>query len=107
MKAYWHLALAPVALLLQLAPPVFIRTVAKMAYGFPPYLDEYHVWPLSILGIGFWGVTGLLLGTASAYLLLTRSRFLVAIPLILGCCIPSLVGGSVYLLALFTFLDIV
>jgi len=107
MRAYWHLALAPAALLLQLAPPIFIRAVAAMAYGTQPFLDEYHVWPLSILGIAFWGITGLLLGTVSAYLLLTRSRLRVAVPLILCCSIPSLIGGSVYLLALFTFLAIV
>jgi len=107
MKGKWHVLLAPLALLLQLAPPAFIRAIAAMSYRTPPLLDEYYIWPLSILGIAAWAAIGFFLGAAAAYLLLRRSRLRTAIPLILLCCIPSLIGGSVYLLATFVFLTVV
>ena len=104
MRNRWHLLIPLFALLFQIVPPLFLRVVAAMAYGQRPWLPESWERPVSLVGIALCAVICLLLGNLGVYTLLTRSRLRIAVPLIVLCCVPVLIGGAVYLHAIFVFL---
>ncbi len=107
MKGRWHLLLPASALLFQALPPLFIRLVSTLAYAKPPLLSATWERPLSLLGLSLCAGISLLLGNLGVYTLLTRSRRIIAIPLVILCCFPALLGGATYLHALLVFLTLV
>jgi hypothetical protein len=107
MKNRWHLLLPVCALLFQPVPILFIRAVAWMAYSPSPWLPADSFWTVTLIGLTLCGVISLLLGGLGVYLLLTRSRRSVALPLIVMCCVPALVIGMVYVRAVLVFLAMV
>lgn len=107
MNGKRHLALAALALLFQAVPPVLIRLIAAVTYRQPFLMPEAWVWPVSMIGLAVCAAASIALGMTGTYLLLRRSRLRVAVPLIVFCCAPSLVGGSVYFLAVLAFLTVV
>lgn len=107
MKRGGHLLVPLCALLFQPLPILFIRVAAASGFGAHRWLPEPWVWNASLAGLVVCAATSLLLGGIGAYLLLRRSRLLVAIPLIALCCMPALIGGAVYLRAILVFLTVV
>jgi hypothetical protein len=107
MKGQRHLLIAVVALLFQAAAIAFMHGVAQMVYANPPYSGESWEWTVSLLGLAACAGISLLLGGSGVYGLLRRSRLAVAIPLIVLCCIPALIGGALYAYALLVFLTLV
>jgi hypothetical protein len=107
MKSWWHFLLPAAALLFQPVPILFIRAVAWMAYSPSPWLPADSFWTVSLVGLTLCGLISLLLGGFGVYLLLTRSRRAVALPLIVLCCVPALVIGMVYVRAVLVFLAMV
>jgi hypothetical protein len=104
MKRYWHLFLAPAALLFQALPPTFIYYISNASFGKTPSLAETSIWPVSIAGLALLVVTGIVLGCAATYFLLTHSRRLVAAPMIVVFCVPALLLATAYLHSLLVFL---
>lgn len=100
----WHLVLPVLALLFQALPPLAIWAVASGAYSEPPQLSEAWERRWSLLVLAASAAGGLLLGSFSVFGLLRHSRPRVAVPLLLLCCLPALLGGAVYLHALLIFL---
>ena len=104
MKRFWHLFLAPVALLFQGLVPGFIYVMSRAAFAKPPFMAENTAWTLSMTLLAALAVTGMALGCAAMYLLLTRSRRMVAVPMVAVFCIPAVVLASLYLHAVLVFL---
>ena len=107
MKHKWHLLVPVCALLFQPVPILFIRIIAWTAYGESRWLPESWVWTVSLLGLSLCATASMVLGSLGVYALLTRSRPVIAIVLIVLCCIPALIGGAVYLRAVLVFLTLV
>ncbi len=103
-KGRWHLVIPALALLFQLVPPVLLWAIAAAAYGDPRRLSESWERPVSILALGFSAGLSLLLGSIGVYGLLTRAGPIIAVLLIVVCCLPALLGGAVYLHGLLIFL---
>lgn len=99
----WPLA----ALAFQLVPWVGFQCVARAVHADPPAaaLDAERPLTLALLAVsalGSWVFGGL-----GAYLLFRRARPRVAIPLLLMCCVPALIGAALYAHALLVFLTLV
>ncbi|MBP8129786.1 MAG: hypothetical protein KA184_09415 [Candidatus Hydrogenedentes bacterium] len=95
------------ALLFQAAPVLLVRFLASLTYGRQRLLPEIAEWPVSLLGLTVCAAVSLILGGLGVYLLLTRFRLRVAVPVILVCCVPALIGGALYLQAVLVFLTLV
>ena len=104
MKRYAHLLLAPAALLFQTLPLLFIYQATELSFGQAPALPEYWVWPTSVTGLALLALAGLALASRASYLLLTRSRGIVATVLILVCCVPAWLLSVFYLHGVLVFL---
>ena len=107
MKKQWHLLIPACALLFQPVPILFMRITANLTFGQSHGLPESWVWGVSQLGLAVCAAACLLLGGIGTYMLLRRSRMAVAIPLIILCCIPALLAGSVYLRAVLVFFTLI
>ncbi len=107
MRNRWHLLISALALLFQLAPPIFIWAISTMAYAEPRHLPELWERPVSLLGLAFCAGASFLLGSIVVYGLLSRSRLRIAVVLIAVCCIPAMIGGVVYLQTWLVFLTLV
>jgi len=99
-----YLALPLLALLFQTAPPLLLWAIATAAFAEPPRLSQGGEHFLSLLTLMLSAGISLLLGALGAYRLLTRARAVVAVLLIVFCCLPALLGGALYLHALLVFL---
>lgn len=106
MKRWWYLLLPVAGLLFQAVPPVFVRVVAAMSYGTPRVIPEALERPVSLVGLACCAGIRILCSSLGAYGLLTRSRLLLAVPLLVACCVPAAIGGAVYLHALLIFLTL-
>jgi len=106
-KSSWYLVLPVLALLFQLIPPLLLVMIARGAYGESRWLSEEWERPVSLVTLGLSALISWLLGSVSVYGLLTRARTRVAVPLIVFCCVPALLGGAVYLHGLLMFLAVV
>lgn len=104
MKRYAHLLLAPAALLFQTLPLLFIYQATELSFGQAPALPEYWVWPTSVTGLALLALAGLVLASRASYLLLTRSRGIVAASLILLFCMPAWLLSVFYLHGVLVFL---
>lgn len=104
MKGKWHILLAPAALLFQAATPGFIYLMSLLAYGNAPVFGASVAWAVSIAGLAFLAVSGIALTCAASYLLLTRSRGIVAGGAIAVFCVPAGLLASLYLHAVLVFL---
>ncbi len=104
IRRYGPLLLAPAALLFQIVPGLFIYLVTACAYEEGHGLVEARVWNGSMTGLVFFAVSGLVLASAAAYLLLTRFRGSIAGPMILLFCMPAWLLSSFYLHAVLVFL---
>jgi phosphoglycerol transferase MdoB-like AlkP superfamily enzyme len=94
------------ALFFAFIPIAFIHLIAWLTYKHAPWLSESQSWTFSLVGLFLLGLTAMALGGAGSYFLLSRTRPLVAVPVIILCCIPALVAGAVYLRAVLVFLAI-
>jgi hypothetical protein len=103
----WHLIVPACALAFQVVPILFMRVIAWMAYAQPRRLPESWEWTVSMAGLALCAGASILLGSLGAYLLVTRSRRIVAAVMIALCCVPGLVGGAVYFYAVLVFLAVV
>jgi len=99
-----YLALPLLALLFQAVPPLLLWAIATAAFAEPSRLSPGGERLLSLLTLLLSAGISLLLGSLGAYRLLTRARPVVALLLIVFCCLPALLGGAVYLHALLVFL---
>lgn len=104
MKRYAHLLLAPTALLYQALPLLFIYHATELSFGEVPAWPEYWVWPASVAGLAVLALAGLALASRASYLLLTRSRGIVAVLLILLFCMPAWLLSVFYLHGVLVFL---
>jgi len=104
IRNYGRFLLAPAALLLQAFPGIFICITPGLAYAPGHSLVETRVWIVSIAGLACLALAGLLLASAASYRLLTRSRAVIAWPMILFFCVPSWLLSVFYLHAVLVFL---
>lgn len=104
MKRYAHLLLAPAALLFQALPGAFLYFAPTLAFGENPIMPESWVWSVSVMSLALFALAGLALACAASYLLMTRSRRFVAIPLIILCCVPAWLLSVFYLHGVLVFL---
>lgn len=104
MKRYAHLLLAPAVLLFQALPLLFIYLATGLSFGTAPVVPELWVWPVSMAGLALLALVGLALASTASYLLLTRSRGIVAAVLILLCCAPAWLLSVFYLHGVLVFL---
>jgi hypothetical protein len=104
MKRYANLLLAPAALLFQALPGLFLYLGPILAFSENPALQESQVWALSMACLVLFALLGLALACAASYLLLTRSRRLVAVALIIVCCVPAWLLSVFYLQGVLVFL---
>jgi hypothetical protein len=104
MKGRRHLVVPILGLLFQLVPPALLWAVSTAAYAEPRRLPESWERPVSLLILGFSASVSLLLGSLGVYGLLLRARPIIAVLLILVCCMPALLGGALYLHGLLVFL---
>ena len=93
----WRLIVPLLALGFQILPPLALWAISVSAYAEPCRLSESWERPVSLLAIALSAAVSLSLGAIGVYGLLVRSRPAVAALLILTCCIPALLAGSVYL----------
>lgn len=107
MKRLLCLLVPVCALLFQAAPILMIRFLSSVTYGRQRLLPEIAEWPVSLLGLTVCAAVSLILGSLGLYLLLTRFRLRAAVPIILVCCVPALIGGALYLQAVLVFLTLV
>jgi len=107
MSKRWHLLLAMSALLSQAVAIAFLHLLGRVVYANPPYSGESWEWTTSLVGLVVCAGIGMLLGGLGVYALLTRSRLGVAIPLIVLCCLPAMIGGAIYTYAVLVFLTLV
>ena len=107
MRRRWHVLIAVSGLLFQAAAIAFMHLVARTVYANPPYSGELWEWATSLVGLAACAGISMLLGSLGAYALLTRSRLGVAIPLIVLCCLPAMIGGAIYAYATLVFLTVV
>jgi hypothetical protein len=102
----WHVRWSLAALAFQLVPWVGFQCVARAVHTDPAAaLDAERPLTLALLAVsalGSWVFGGL-----AAYLLLRRARPRVALPLLLTCCVPALLGAALYAHALLVFLTLV
>lgn len=103
MKKYAVLLLAPAALLFQALPAVLIYLSPRMFYGANARLPEDWAWFFSMTWLIFCAVTGLFLGCAASYGVLTRIRGILAAPVILLFCVPVWMLSVFYLQAVLVF----
>jgi hypothetical protein len=104
MRGRWHILIPGLALAFQIVPPALLLIIAGAAYaGTENWLQTWER-PVSLFVLGSSAAISLLLGSLGAYGLLTRARPGTAIALIVGCCLPALFGGAVYLHGLLVFL---
>ncbi|HPO14867.1 MAG TPA: hypothetical protein PLI09_15605 [Candidatus Hydrogenedentes bacterium] len=104
MKGKWHFLYPIFALFLQPLPILFIQNMGSWTFEQPQWLPESWVWPVSILGLFVSTVMSFGLACLGTYTLLTRSRLIIAIIMIVLFCIPAFLAGAVYLYALLVFL---
>ncbi len=107
MRKRWHLLIAVSGLLFQAVAIAFMHVVARTVYANPPYSGESWEWTATLVGLAVCAGISLLLGCLGVYGLLTRSRPAVAITLIVLCCVPALIGGTLYAYAVLVFLTLV
>ena len=107
MRSRWHLLISVSALLFQAAAIAFMHVVAQTVYADPPYSGESWEWTASLVGLAVCAGISLLLGCLGVYALLIRSPLVVAIPLIVVCCLPAMIGGAIYAYAALVFLTVV
>ena len=88
--------LARMAVIIQLFPPACFYILYGMVYGINPVLSEAWVWFIFVPVLFLSGITGIVLGCISSYLLLTRSRLAVAEAMIVIFCLPALFIASFY-----------
>jgi len=99
----WHIRWPLIALGFQLVPWLAFHLLARAVYLEPPSvsIDAERPWTLAILAASAGG--SWIFGGVATYLLLRRSRPRVAIPLLLLCCVPSLLGAAFYTHAYLVF----
>jgi hypothetical protein len=107
MRERWHLLIPACGLLFQASVVASMHLAARAVYAKPPYSGESWEWTATVVGLAACAVVSLLLGCAGVYGLLTRSRPVVAMALIVSCCVPALIGGALCAYALFVFLTLV
>ena len=73
MSGRRHLAVAVLALLFQLVPPLLLWAIATAVYVEPRSLPDAWERPLSLATLGFSAGVSLLLGIFGVYLLLRRA----------------------------------
>ncbi len=103
-RQYGHFFLAAAALLFQVLPIAFIHYVSLFAYTGSQPQTESLVWTSSMVGLAFFALSGMALACTASYLLWTRSRVIVAVPLMALCCVPAWLLSSLYLHAVLLFL---
>lgn len=104
MKGKWHFLYPILALFLQPLPILFIQRAGALTFEQPQGIPESWVWPWAILGLIFSTVMSFGLACQGTYALLTRSRLITAIIMIILFCMPAFIAGAVYLYALLVFL---
>ncbi len=104
IRNYGHFLLAFAALLFQVFPGIFIYVAPGLSYAPGHGLVEARVWTVSIAGLAGLALAGLLLTSAASYRLLTRSRAVIAWPMVLFFCVPAWLLSVFYLHAVLVFL---
>lgn len=104
IKRYGHLFLAPLALLLQGFPVLFLYQIPEMTYGGNPVIPEERVWLLSVIVPLLSALCGITIASLASYRLLTRSRFFVAEAMILIFCTPAWFLSAIFLHGALVFL---
>lgn len=107
MRKRWHLLIAVSGLLFQGVAIALMHVVAWAVYANPPYSGESWEWTVTLVGLAVCAGISLLLGCLGVYGLLTRSSPAVTCTLIALCCVPALVGGTLYAYAVLVFLTLV
>ena len=106
MRRWWHFVVPAAGLVLQLIPPFFFLAMGSATYGASGFLPENLGAGLSLLGLTMFALLSIAAGVCGLYGLLTRVRPAVAVPLVVICSVPALIGGAIYLHALLVFLTL-
>ncbi len=104
IRRYEHFILGPLALLFQAAPTAFIYLAPNLFYGVDASLPEHLLWMMSMTGLAILSLLGMTLCYFASYLLLTRSRRLVAFPMVALFCAPAFLIAAIYLTATLMFM---
>ena len=104
-KRLWLLVTVGVAL--QVLALLGLPWICFSGYGQSPTLSEGQVIPLTNLTLFLAGPVGLLASAVSVYLLLSRHRLRVAIPVVLLVCAPCVFLSSIWTHALGIFLCVI
>ena len=99
--------MAFLALLLQVFASIYAYQAPQIVYGNSVHLPETWLWPLTVAIFLLSGRFGLLLTCSASWLLLMRSRRIVAWSMIIVCCLPAWALSVFYLHAALVFLALV
>jgi hypothetical protein len=103
----WHVRWPLLALAFQVVPWVGFQCVARSVHADTPRVTIGTERPLTLALLAVSAVGSWVFGGVAVYLLLRRARPCVAIPLLLLCCVPALLGAALYAHALLVFLTLV
>lgn len=103
----WKVRLAFLALAFQVVPWGGFQIIARGVHGDPPSIALENERPFALGLLAVSAILSAALGMAATYRLLCEARLRVAVPLILICCVPALLGSALYAHALLVFLTIV
>lgn len=104
IRERFHILLTIAALAFQVIPPILLLALANGFYGESPCLPISWERPLSLGCIALFALVSFILSLWGTYGLLTHQRLRTAIPFILFCSFPAMLGGATYLHALLVFL---
>jgi len=103
----WHIRWAVLALAFQTVPWIGFQCVARAVHAGTPVVPIEAERPLTLALLAVSAIGSWMFGGLAAHLLLRRARLRVALPMLLLCCVPTLLCAALYAHALLVFLTLV